>query len=78
MWPIVFRVIQWAGVASIGYFANDAVTAAGQVTGIKTSPDSNTGQQKYPWWFALIVICLLAAIVAVILNIVTPKKYAKS
>lgn len=67
MWPALFHALRIGGQVALGYFANDAATAAGKITGVKTSSDG-----KPPIWFVLVVFVVLGGAFYLLLKAIRP------
>lgn len=72
MWSLIANALKVGGQLALGYFANDVASAAGKVTGVKTD---STG--RYPWWFLVIVLGLVAAVLYYLVDMLVPKRKKK-
>lgn len=74
MWGIIFRALNWAGVAALGYFANDI--GDGFVNYVPQAKDPNTGKIFWAWMIALLLV--VAGLMAWLITIIVPRKYQKT
>lgn len=73
MWGILYRAFMWGGAAALGYFANDI--GDGVTRYVPSAESKTTG--KVAWYWMVLILVAIAAIVILLINLLFPKKYTK-